>query len=153
MAFQMLELDSTLLPLVKEKSDMSSGSQRLMTRRVLEDLLLSFILTSALDRIYVVIDGLDEAQTESRKRLLAFLLSLTRTSAGHVSILVSSRKTTDIRDLMAKYPRVVCSKENSDDIESYVKAEGKKLSERFHISIAQVNEILESLATRSKGEL
>lgn len=85
------------------------------------------------DKIFIVIDGLDECEQIERKQLLEFLVEIVTqcdtSDPGKLRVMVVSQDFVDIRRALHSssagkiVPNVVsmCSKDNEGDIRSYVR--------------------------------
>jgi hypothetical protein len=104
------------------------------------------------DRIYIVVDALDESMP--RHELLRVLRDLATDSRfQNISILATSREYIDIEDVIQKFSALVSMRNRlvDEDIKHYVNSRLRahpKMS-RWPASIQQ--EVLEALSTKAKG--
>ena len=94
-----------------------------------------------LEVTYCVLDGVDECDTASLEILLGKFTTLLspktdKSSSCHLNLLIVSRELPDlIPKLLSRFPCISLDKdENSQDIEIFIKAKVKELSEQEHYS-------------------
>lgn len=108
----------------------------------------------------IVIDALDECDSEKRTDLLETLESILQESSSLVKIFVSSRDDQDIVLHLRDYPNLELSSEmNKNDISSFVIAETNNLIKRKKLLALSTNkeklkiEIIEQVTSQAGGML
>lgn len=106
-----------------------------------------------MERIRVIIDGIDEIDSEERIPLLKFLLQLSTTHAKSFSLLISGREEWDIKGKLSSYPKIIVNENNGGDIGLYVQACQNELMDRFypHLRLEEIKFMLKPLPSRSDG--
>lgn len=128
-----------------------------------EELRMVFLaIIRQFDRVFFVLDALDECTLDQRKDLCEFLLSIadnssTSTNQGTLKLLVTSRKEPDIEQAFHKksIPTVEIDAEKVDkDIKIYVKAEIELRLQNRSLrlkNMALKDKILSVLTTKAGG--
>lgn len=107
---------------------------------------------------YIVIDGLDELDEDTRQSLLKTLLGIVDL-CGDIRFLLSSRKEHDLlRILGSQASSIMLNEENLQDIERYVERRGKEWCDELRYSGAtdsecdEVRKELKRVVTKSEGK-
>lgn len=94
----------------------------------------------------IIIDALDECEPSRRHKLLDALDDIILRSFNVVKIIVSSRDDNDIVCNLARSPNIyISAKDNSKDIERYVKTEVRSAIEQKRILRGEISSELESI--------
>ena len=117
----------------------------------MEDIIHRIISNTELKRIWVIIDGLDEIDDVERQRAMDFLIKITKSHGTLFRVLISSRKTSAISEVLINLPQIISNDENRADIGLYIDSEQRRLAERFGLGKAEAKDILRSLRVRSEG--
>lgn len=117
-------------------------------------------LLNAVPSVRVVIDGLDELREQDQSRMLADMLPLaTSKNSGSVcKILISSRDTPVVADIMSKHPKIHLNQERTaidTSIKSFVHHEINLLSAQIGEidAKADMNDIEQEFLEKADGEL
>lgn len=120
-----------------------------------KELLKKLLETS--ERIFLILDGLDELQGDDQKQVLAELGGLSHPTryerSIRVKVLVCSRETKEISRKLSKSPCVALSEEEScvqRDISLYARHRLRELRDRFCNDI--VDALEEEVVEKAKGE-
>lgn len=130
-------------------------SQPLQSSSQLEDLLEVFL--ESVDRIFLVIDGLDEIGIEERNTLLSSILTL-HGKSDNLRVLISSRNEADIADELSSYASLGIGNSNDGDIAAYTDFHGKEIIRKLcsgpHGRLAErtINTVLEKAKKKAKGK-
>lgn len=114
-------------------------------------------VTELYQRIFIVIDGLDECPEDKRLSILDFVSKASSRSKSNVKILVSSRRESDISNQFEhlKTPVVeLDAKTIASDIHSFVKHEASRLRTESKLRVESddlFEEIVRSLLKKSDG--
>ena len=139
----------------REREGFASGSLSIDDSR-----LLILQLADYYPLTTIVIDALDECDSERRTDLLEVLESILQESSSLMKIFVSSRNDLDIVLRLKNYPNLELSSEmNKDDISSFVTAETNNLIKRQKLLALSANkeklkiEIIEQVTKKADGML
>ncbi|KAL7273972.1 hypothetical protein RUND412_003153 [Rhizina undulata] len=125
-----------------KKHEPKSGKLQLSeSQELIASLAKTFIRTT------IVIDALDECDTQSRNELLTALKVIMKLSARGIKIFVTSRPADDIELKLEGVPKVyIHSSDNSGDIAAFVRAEVEKcISEKLLLRGSVTLELKESI--------
>jgi hypothetical protein len=134
----------------------ATGERKLESPATLKDMLKTVV--KGVDKVVIVIDGLDECEESERKQTLAYLLPLieeaNRDSPGSVRALFTSQDVADMRkqlrraEVMALTPQ-----DNAADIQSYTDYWASQIQVRFELRNDEVRRIIEHVTQTAKGKL
>ena len=126
--FQVLFDEPELRPVVLEAYDLSYRQLNSDVTYVVK-LLKSLLHNSS--PVYLVIDGLDEADEHQRQDLLKSILSI-QEDCGHVRFFLSCRIETDIAQILSNgFIPIKVDENNAEDITVYVRNEFKRLIDQM----------------------
>lgn len=115
-------------------------------------------VVKSFDKVFIILDALDECPDEQRAGFLKFLTSIVnpgRDGPANIKLFVTSRRETDIARSFASFPTIqIEAKEVASDIESYVKFELDRCLGDGTLKIADPKlkeEILEALLKKAGG--
>lgn len=116
------------------------------------------ILAHLSSRQYIIIDGLDECESNHRKIILKFLLSLVqnvdRVKPGCLRLLIVSRNEPDIQQYMnVGHSLGLTAEDNEADIGLYVAMWLKEIQGKFEISNQAVHLLQKRICLRTNGSL
>jgi len=109
------------------------------------------------ERIFIVIDGLDECPEEKRSPILDFIVKASNNSKSNIKIFVSSRRESDIRARFKHRNTPAIELETgkiSPDIRSFVQHEASRLRTESRLCVRDDTlfaEIVQKLVDKSDG--
>ncbi|KAJ6104354.1 hypothetical protein N7523_010674 [Penicillium sp. IBT 18751x] len=131
---QLLKYDTDLVPYVHEK--MSSRSEQMLSSESLAKELLEMLLKNFWG-LYIILDGLDECARDEEEKILEWFRSR------------DAITTRFLRDL----PIIaITSSNNLHDITTFVQSWGRKIQEKFSISVDNTNSMNEIVVERAAGK-
>lgn len=147
-------IDSIAPPTLKlyEELHLQDGSNRAPNIEELSALIRD--LTHLYDRTMIVIDALDECDSDTRWELVEALESLTE-SASLVKVFISSREEGDLRLSLNSHGQLgITSLENQDDIRKFVELETDRLiAKRQLLAYVRKKDAKEELTKLIKAEV
>lgn len=146
--YQILDADQTLLPIMIEVNQRSYTD--LWTLSKLEEMVSTLLQNTESEKVYLILDGLDEIDDKERGRLVPIFLRFCDT--GKFKLLVSSRALADLKASFSEYPLVTSNEHNQGDIGLYVRSEQRGLEQLFLISQGEAESIMGPISERAKGE-
>lgn len=155
MLVQILQQDDSLLPYLYEKASLS-GEPVLESLTLAKELLETAL--KSLEKVYVIIDGIDECEKNERERIIMWFRStidsLPANESESLRCLFLSQDDGVIGKLLSKTPVIRISLEDtSDDIRRYTTVWSQKIQARFGISDADRKDIAAIVAERAKGKI
>ncbi|KAG2418499.1 hypothetical protein HFD88_001600 [Aspergillus terreus] len=133
---QLLKYDMDLVPYVHEK--MSTRSEQMLISEPLAKDLLETLLKNC-QGLYIILDGLDECARGEEKKILEWFRSVMERDAI---------TTRFLRDL----PTIAITSSNSlHDITTFVSSWGRKIQEKFNISVDDEKTMNEMVVERAAG--
>lgn len=150
---QLLDQCQDLIPYSHEKSR-TSGELNLTTTKLAGQLLKLFC--EKLPKLYIVIDGLDECNTDQRKLVLSFLTETVvhcdNHNPGKLRVLLVSQDFLDIAKALQAAPVLkLTAEDNKNDITAYVRVWCKKIQQKHALGINEVEDIENATCIRAKG--
>ena len=135
-------------PLLGRVDKLYRGHKRKSTLLTLEELREVFVETSrCFEKLFLVIDGLDEMPLDGRWCILDFLGNIAE-GDDDIKVFVSSRAEMDLESAFSFYCTVAITPSDvAPDIERFVRR--KLASSRFHTS--QIEEVVRELVSRADG--
>lgn len=90
-------------------------------------------VAAAFEKVYVVVDALDEFDPRQRESFLLFLCEIIKFSGGCIKVFITSRKEIDIERAFTDVPTIALeSTRSKEDIEEYVEGElERRIEERI----------------------
>lgn len=146
--YQILEADQTLLPIMSELSQNSYSD--LWTLSKLEEMVSNLLQNTELQKVFLILDGLDEIDDKDRGRLVPVVLRFCE--SGKFKLLVSSRELADMKTSFSGYPLITSNEHNQGDIGLYVRSEQQGLKQMFSITQEEADFIIQPIAERAKGK-
>ncbi|MDI1486729.1 MAG: hypothetical protein OHK93_005990 [Ramalina farinacea] len=149
--YQIASAQTSLIPMLLEKQDVSNGPLQAWTVARLEATLRHFLLHKPTSMsICFVIDGLDEFSGYYEGNLKGFIDDLAQSSQTRVC--VSSRPKQVFKEHFKESPQLILENLNWEDIASTVQAElQEKLSTRFPKQKYDNERFLKSIALKAQG--
>ena len=153
---QLLKSDEDLLDYVYETCA-AADETKLQSERTLEEL---FTLAVAGQRItFLVLDGLDECETQEEYKIVSWLqsaaLDSTKSpgSGGRFRLLCVSQRDGCMEDLMSDFPSLsLDGDQHKEDISKFVKQMASEIRTRFQLEQDKETEIVSNVVSRSAGE-
>ena len=110
-----------------------------------------------MERVMIIIDGLDECGREEKKSLIVWFKALTETVAdenpGQVRCLFVSQDDGDIRKFLITVPEIhIRPEDNRTDIEAYIKHKAMDIQEKFELPDLRRDQIVAKVGERSEGK-
>jgi len=149
---QILQADATCLVYLYEKM-VTSGERHPSTAKLLSQM-LEDILTNH-NPIMICVDGLDECEEQERRKFLAVVDAVIRTSSPYpiARFFLTSRKEKDLESSLRSAIRLTIKPSHVEkDIISYIQTQTSKLSEKFGLTIEEGQRVATTVATRPKGK-
>ena len=152
---QSLQRNRALLPYLYDKT--SSSAESYMTLRADAEELLETALQS-LDKVYIIIDGLDECEKGEKIRILGwfrnFALKVYEDNPESIRLLIVSQDEGDLRKHLSRVPTLhLTDEDNAKDIESYAVSWCKRIQLKFDIKEEEkCAGIVADVTSRAKGE-
>lgn len=133
----------------------TSGESSLETLALAKDLLN--IALKSMDKVMIIIDGLDECGREEEKSLIVWFKALIETVAdenpGQIRCLFVSQDDGDIRKFLMTVPEIhIRPEDNRIDIEAYIKYKAIAVQEKFELPDLRRDQIVAKVGERSEGE-
>ncbi|KAF3904568.1 hypothetical protein ABW21_db0202568 [Orbilia brochopaga] len=122
----------------------------------IEDLKELFQKTLAvLENVFIVVDGLDEMESEHRRPLLETFSTIDQTQSTQgsckVKIFLSSQVLVDIRESLAKFEnRIGCPiliADSQDDIRQYIELQSLRIRSKFDLTEAEAMDIVAKVSS------
>ena len=110
-----------------------------------------------LKEIYIVIDGLDERNNDSREELLEAFKTLSSLPNGNIKVMIISRYSDDIATALSDYTKLfITTQDNQNDISMFVEREinsavQKKKLLRGKMDVELREKLISSLTNRADG--
>lgn len=150
---QLLSQDDALLSYLHDKAS-TSGQTILSTASVAKDLLETSIKNC--DKLYVVIDGLDECEKEERRQIVAFFedicASLPQDEADSLRCLFLSQDDNMARKDFAKIPSLkITEAHTKKDIQAYSLARSKEIQAKFGLAPDRQHVIYQTIVDKAEG--
>jgi hypothetical protein len=150
---QLLSQDDALLSYMYDKAS-TSGQTILSTTSVARDLLETSIRNC--DKLYVVIDGLDECEREERKQIVAFFedicASLPQDEADSLRCLFLSQDDNIARKDFAEISSLKITEAHTrKDIQAYAWARSKDIKEKFGLAPDRQHNIYQMIVDKAEG--
>lgn len=104
-------------------------------------------------RTILVLDALDECETDTKEALARIMLNLINKSEGTVKIFIASRKEAGIEECLGLENLVeISTADNKEDIEKYVAEEVAKVGRTWRSVSAEVKELVKkTIGEKSDG--
>jgi hypothetical protein len=152
---QLLVQDDDLLSYIHEKAS-SSGQTILSTESVAEELLATSIKNS--DKLYIIIDGLDECEKEERKTIVRFFeniwASLPQNEVDSLRCLFLSQDDNVARKDFANMSSLkITEAHNKGDIMAYAKGRSLEIQAKFQLAPDKQMYIQKLIADKAEGNV
>jgi len=107
-------------------------------------------------RLYIILDGVDECPPEQRKlilsRLSAIIKDVDQRQPSKVRLLIVSQNELDIRRALTNFDEFeLLPQHNKDDIAVFVSGWGTKIQQRFELNVEQAHHIRAQTCFHAKG--
>jgi hypothetical protein len=151
---QSLPRDPAVLPHLYDQCS-ASAEVKLESPAALKDLTQT-VLTGA-DKLFMVIDGLDECDEPQRKQTLKFLLPLLAAAndknPGSMRALFTSQDVADMQSQMRRKAEVITltAKDNLPDIKLYTEYWSTEVGDRFELPADEVRRITDHVIKTANG--
>ncbi|KAH4922495.1 hypothetical protein HBI23_095700 [Parastagonospora nodorum] len=150
---QLLSQDDDLLSYLHDKAS-TSGQTTLSTTSVARDLLEISVRNS--DKLYVVIDGLDECERDERRKIVAFFedihASLPQDEADSLRCLFLSQDDSIARKDFAKVSSLKITEAHTrKDIQSYSLARSKDIQAKFSLTADRQYDVYQMIVNKAEG--
>lgn len=151
---QFLLLDDDLLTYLYEQAS-TSGQKVLSTESVARDLLTTAI--QSFEKLYVVLDGLDECDRDERKHIVSFFddtwKALPQKDQDSLRCLFLSQSDNIARKDHANMSTLKISEENTrKDIRAYAGARSLEIKKRFALSADQQSMVEDKIVEMAEGK-
>lgn len=107
------------------------------------------------NRVFVVLDALDEFDSRQRPDFIPFLRDIVKSTEGTIKLFITSRKEADIERSFADVPTIqIEATKVAADIESYVEAELERRLQEGTLKMKDLSlkdDILQALLSRAGG--
>jgi hypothetical protein len=152
---QLLRQNEDLLPYLFEKASMS-GEVVLESPALTKELLETALKSS--ERVYIVLDGLDECDPHEKKAIISWFQSVTaslpETELDSIRCLFISQDDGEVGKLLSKIPAIRIKPEDTRlDIQAYTTIWSKKIQDKFDLVDDRREAILSSVAERANGKV
>jgi hypothetical protein len=150
---QLLSQDDALLSYLHDKAS-TSGETTLSVASVARDLLETSIKNC--DKLYVIIDGLDECEREEQGQIIAFFgdicASLPQDEADTLRCLFVSQDDNIARKHFAKIPSLkITESHTKKDIQSYALSRSKDIQAKFKLAPNRQEDICQLIVDKAEG--
>ncbi|KAI9869334.1 MAG: hypothetical protein M1813_000123 [Trichoglossum hirsutum] len=150
---QLISRNEDILPFVYDKQA-SSGEVTLQSTKLLREVF--DVVLAAIDKVVIILDGLDECEKEERKTTLSWLQTtiakVIDTNPGSLRVLIFSTDEPDIRRSLSNATiKRLETLDNRSDILSYIEIWSCKIAEKFKISQVRKEEIVSQISERTRG--
>jgi hypothetical protein len=150
---QLLSQDDALLSYLHDKAS-TSGETTLSVASVARDLLETSIKNC--DKLYVILDGLDECEREERGQIIAFFedicASLPQDEADTLRCLFVSQDDNIARKHFAKIPSLkITESHTKKDIQSYAMTRSKDIQAKFKLALDRQENICQLIVDKAEG--
>lgn len=116
---------------------------------------LFLAISKHFDRVFVVLDALDESDSSRRPELILFLCDIAKSTEGNVKLFITSRKEPDIERSFSDVPTIqIEATKVAEDIELYVEAELERRLKEGTLKMRDLSlkdDILQALLGRAGG--
>jgi hypothetical protein len=130
--FQIVHANTDLLPVLLRRHDALSALQNAHVHQKNAILVLHELLDHS-GLVYLILDGLDEADERDRQLTLTTVLQL-HEKCANLRVLVSSREEADIMKMLTKVAGIIkVGNRNREDIKMYVQQQGSELLKQFEL--------------------
>ena len=152
---QFLSQDDALLSHLHDRAS-TSGQTTLSTPSVAKDLLETSIRNC--DKLYVVIDGLDECERDERRQIVAFFedihASLPQDEADSLRCLFLSQDDNIARKDFAKVPSLKITEAHTrNDILAYALPRSKEIQAKFGLTADRQYDIYQTIVKKAEGRI
>ena len=142
-----------LVPFLYEEM-CTKGGPILRTKALAKDLLETSL--KICDKVYLIIDGIDECDRDERKVIASWFCELVESlpinQAGKIRCLfISQDDSCARRDFSEVSSLKITTADNSHDIRAYCEARGVELQRRFKLTDERMNEIVDQIVQRANG--
>jgi len=131
----------------------SSKSRHAPTVAKLRKLLIDCIKLINYNKLYIIVDGLDEMEDEEMRKLLPYFHTLEATFI--VRLFVASRDIPDIRKTFSSAKEIRAENRNAEDIMKYIQLKSQHTIETFdlaaEVELEMVTLLTNTLTERAKG--
>ncbi|KAH4106786.1 hypothetical protein HBI82_035170 [Parastagonospora nodorum] len=150
---QLLSQDDALLSYLHDRAS-KSGQTILSTPSIAKDLLETSICNS--DKLYVVIDGLDECERDERRQIVAFFedihASLPQDEADSLRCLFLSQDDNIARKDFAKVSSLKITEAHTrKDIQAYALPRSKEIQAKFGLTPDRQYDIYQMIVNKAEG--
>lgn len=150
---QLISRNEDILPFVYDKQA-SSGEVTLQSTKLLREVF--DVVLAAIDKVVIILDGLDECEKEERKTTLSWLQTtiakVIDTNPGSLRVLIFSTDEPDIRRSLSNATiKRLETLDNRSDILSYIEIWSCKIAEKFELSQVRKEEIVSQISERTRG--
>ena len=151
---QLLNRCQDLIPYCHDKYR-TSGELNLTTIKLAGQLLK--LCCEILPKLYIIIDGLDECDSDQRKLVLSFLTETVvhcdkDHNPGRLRVLLVSQDFLDIAKALQAAPILkLTAEDNKNDITAYVRVWCKKIQQKHALRIDEVEDTENATCIRAQG--
>ncbi|KAH0537608.1 hypothetical protein FGG08_005600 [Glutinoglossum americanum] len=150
---QLLHHKKTLLSYIYEKAFTGGGSS-LESLELAQELLKVALM--AFDRVYLVIDGLDECRKTEKMLISTWFQSMVNSVSAddplNLRCLFIGQVDNDTSHLLNAIPTLqITSAHNSEDIANYCKVWAGKIREKFELSSVDTESLVTTVSARADG--
>ncbi|KAH0562509.1 hypothetical protein GP486_002801 [Trichoglossum hirsutum] len=152
---QLLRHKKALLSYIYKEAS-TSGESSLesseLTKKLLE------VALKAFDKVYLIIDGLDECGKTEKKLISTWFQSIVNSTStedsGSLRCLFVSQADNDTGSLLNTIPTLqITSMHNREDITNYCAVWARKIQEKFELSPVDTESIVATVSSRADGEV
>jgi hypothetical protein len=150
---QAVTQNDSLLSYVYEEAA-TSGEKPLNTLKRSREILE--VALKSLDKVYLIIDGLDECPPNEKKIIAPWLQTLVRSLSENdhapMKCVFFSQSDKDTGKLFKGLLSVpICSADLNGDIVTFCKIEGQKIQQKFNLPDSETEEIIQKVSYEAKG--
>lgn len=107
------------------------------------------------ERLYIVLDGLDECKEETLRGIMDLLIDLVKNTSLGVRVLLTCREESHIEKSIHDWPRIKLDEQASgDDIKAFVASSVRHRIDKGEMKISNLsleNEVITTLADKAHG--
>lgn len=150
---QLLTQNQDLLPYLFEKAS-TSGEIVLGSPKSIRETLETALKSSG--KVYIVIDGLDECESQEKKAIIQWFQSVVAALPDHESdsirCLFLSQDDGEVGKGFSKTPAIRIRREDTkEDIQQYINIWSKKIQEKFDLQDSKREDIVAAVVERADG--
>lgn len=149
---QLVQRNASILSYVYEKSS-SSGRSQLDSTSVAKEMLV--VALNAFDKLFIVIDGIDECKKAEKERISSTLISIVESHTACLRCCFISQHDKDTGKIFRNIPTFrITEKHNEGDILNYCVGMEERIARSFRVSATDLRtlNISRNVATKADGK-